>query len=586
MSNIDKAVSLTNYFVNLPKTQYLLSFILLLSLVLGAGISLITGMPFLEALLTAIFILTVPSFLTIILGKATMPRVPSRRIAATTLAGAVIYSLTYLAAISLQAFSTPGGEMVISIGSALVFVVWYLIARIVFVHKWRSLVFAALQLSLYAIFLITDGFLPVGPDPFSVLAKFYVSSFVLLAGLYLFFMLINAPMKRTFGVASTDVVSMFFSQWFYDKKDIEKTFRKVGETVTTHLSFLLFRRKDGDHAFVVPWVHFGPFGNLGGSNFSFLIAEELEKKHGLKSFVFHGPATHDMNPVSATEMKKITDSCTEILSSAKPADARVSLSVSATGNATAESLRFGDYAFIGLTRAPKTTEDISLGMGMALLANAEKRVASAAIVDQHNAETGEIEYVEPGTKMGFHYLEALNDSLSRKPEPQKLRAGFAYGASDSSRIGSAGIKVAVFGTSPHYIIILPDANGVTPAFRRKIMSSVESLFHSNGWGEAIPAVYTTDTHSVNSVRGVVNPLDENEIILGQILFLVKNAYEDMQEAKFFAETRTVEIKVLGAKQAIEIVSTINAIVAISKVAAPIIILSGIIAILWILQNMG
>ena len=586
MSNIDKAVSLTKYFVNLPKTQYLLSFILLLSLVLGAGISLITGMPFLEALLTAIFILTIPSFLTIILGKALMPRVPSRRIAATTLAGSIIYSLTYLVAISLQAFSTPGGEVVISIGSALVFVGWYAIARIVFVHKWRSLVFAAIQLSLYAIFLISDGFLPVGPDPFSVLAKFYVSSFVLLAGLYLFFMLINAPMKRTFGVASTDVVSMFFSQWFYDKKDIEKTFRKVGETVTTYLSFLLFRRKDGDYAFIVPWVHFGPFGNLGGSNFSYLIAEELEKKHGLKSFVFHGPATHDMNPVSATEMKKITDSCSEILSNAKPRDARVSLSVSATENAIAESLRFGNYAFIGLTRAPKTTEDISLGMGMALLANAEKRAESAAIVDQHNAETGEIEYVEPGTKMGFHYLEALNDSLSREPAQGKLRVGFAHGATDCSRIGSAGIKVAVFGTSPHYIIILPDANGVTPTFRRKILSSVESLFRSNKWGDAVPAVYTTDTHSINTVRGVVNPLDEDKIVLEQILFLVKNAYEDMQEAKFFAETRTVDIKVLGAKQAIEIISTVNAIVAISKVAAPVIILSGIIAILWILQNMG
>jgi len=62
---------------------------------------------------------------------------------------------------------------------------------------------------------MANGFFPIDTgDPFNVLLKFYISSFVLLAGLYIFFLLINAPMKRTFGVASTDAVSMFFSQWF------------------------------------------------------------------------------------------------------------------------------------------------------------------------------------------------------------------------------------------------------------------------------------------------------------------------------------------------------------------------------------
>ena len=586
MSNIEKAVSLTKYFVNLPKTAYILSFILLLSLFLGLGISILTGESLVETIFTGIFILTIPSFLSIIVGKALMSRVPVRRIAATAFLGAVIYAITYLIALSLQLFS-PEGTSAIFVGSALVFVLFYTIARIIFVHKWRSLIFAVLQLFLTAIFLITDGFLPVSAgDPFNVLVKFYLSAFVLLAGLYLFFLLINAPMKRTFGVASTDAVSMFFSQWFYDKKDIEKTFRKVGETVTTYISLLLFRRKDGDFAFVVPGVHFGPFGNLGGSNFSYLIAEELEKKHKTKSFVFHGSATHDLNPVSTSELKKITDSCSEILSSAKPIPSKVSLAASTSEHAIAESINFKNHSFIGMSRAPKTTEDMSLGTGMALAATAEKHVPSATIVDQHNAETGEIEYIEPGTRMCSHYLEALEDALSKKPKENKLKAGFAFGSSDSSRIGPAGIKVAALSTDPEYVVILPDANGITPTFRRRIMTAVDSLYRTEGWGEALPAVYTTDTHKVNTVRGVVNPLEENEVILNQMLFLVKHAHEDMKDAQFYAEKRTMDIRALGAKQAIEIVSTINSIVAISKVAAPIIIISGILAILWIIYNLG
>ncbi len=586
MSNIEKAISLTNYFVGLPRTTYILFLILVLSLVLGLGISLITSDPVPETLLTAIFILSIPTLLTIVLGKMFMPRVPSRRIATTAFFGACIYLITYLLALYLQLFSTSAGEGTVFVGSALVFIVWYMIARIVFVHKWRSLIFAMIQLLLHALFLITNGFLPVGGDPFSILAKFYISSFVLLIGIYLFFQLINAPMKRTFGVASTDAVSMFFSQWFYEKKDIEKAFRKVGETVTTYLSLFLFRRDDGDYAMVVPAVHFGPFGNLGGSNFSHLISEDLEKKHGLKSLVFHGTATHDLNPVSSNELRKVTDACSEIISSAKPRDSRVSLSLSETSHATAESLNFKGHSFIGFTRAPKTTEDISLGTGMALMERAEKSVDNATIVDQHNAETGEIEYVEPGTKMSFDYLESLDDALSRNPPWKKLKAGFAFGASDSGKIGPAGIKVAVFSTDPEYVVILPDANGITPTFRRRIMTAIESLYRSKGWGKPAPAVYTTDTHSVNAVRGVVNPLEENETLIDQILALVSNAHEDMREAKFSAEKRKISIRVLGAKQAIEIVSTINSIIAVSKVAAPIIIISGIIAILWIIFRLG
>jgi putative membrane protein len=381
---------------------------------------------------------------------------------------------------------------------------------------------------------------------------------------------------------------MFFSQWFYNKKDIENAFRKVGETVTTYVSLFLFRRKGGDYAFIVPCVHFGPFGNLGGSNFSYLLSEELEKRHKLKSFVFHGPATHDLNPVSSTELKKVVDACSSILDDAKPAPSKVSLSAASKESATAESLVFtpSKTAFIGLTRAPKTTEDISLGMGMALMANAEKTLASATIADQHNAETGEIKYVEPGTRMGFDYLNATDSSLSKIPRGSPLKAGFATGNSDSPKVGPAGIKVAVFGTSPAYAIILIDSNGVTPTFRRKLMNAAEALFRAKGWGEALPAVYTTDTHKVNSVKGVVNPLDGDSTLLSRVSALLEEARENMQPAKFYSNKRTLDIRVLGAKQAIEIISTVNAIVAISKVAAPLIIISGIIAILWLMYHLG
>lgn len=587
MSNIDKAVSLTKYFVALPRTPILLVSLFLLSILFGFAIALISGMPIVETLFTGIFVLAIPGFLTIILGKALMPRVPSKRIAATALVGALIYALTYALTLALPLFSIPIQNEAVFVGTAFVFILWYIIARIVFVHKWRSLVFAILQLLINAMFLITNGLLPIEGDPMNILLKFYISSFVLLGALYIFFMLINAPMKRTFGVASTDAVSMFFSQWFYGKKDMEEAFRKVGETVETYLSIFLFRRKDGDYAFVIPAIHYGPFGNLGGSNFSYLIAQELEKRNKTHAFVFHGTATHDLNPVSSSELENVVAPCSEMLKNAKPKDAKVSLLESKIKDAKAEALVFdGENAFIGFTRAPKTTEDISLGMGMSLMHYAEKKIPSSTIVDQHNSEIGEIEYVEPGTKMGFDYLDALDSALNQKLKEKKLKIGFAFGASDMPMVGPAGIKVAVIGTDPHYILILVDSNGITPDFREKLMAKATSVFKENKWGEAVAAIYTTDTHKVNTVRGVSNPLSESEIAIDQVRALVKNAYEDMKEASFHGEKRRISLRVFGAKQAIEIVSTVNAIVAISKVAAPIIIISGITAILWIMYRLG
>jgi predicted neutral ceramidase superfamily lipid hydrolase len=188
--------------------------------------------------------------------------------------------------------------------------------------------------------------------------------------------------------------------------------------------------------------------------------------------------------------------------------------------------------------------------------------------------------------MGLEYINALDSALDSKQQPRKLEAGFAFGASDSPKVGPAGIKIALFGTEPNYAIILIDSNGVTPAFRRKIMNGAESLFRAKGWGRLVPAVYTTDTHKVNSVKGVVNPLTDDSVLLEQITSLLENAKEDMREASFDSSKSLLEIRVLGAKQAIEIISTINAIVAISKVAAPILIISGIIAILWLMYRLG
>ncbi|MDD2655574.1 MAG: DUF2070 family protein [Candidatus ainarchaeum sp.] len=583
-TQMEKAVGLTKYFVSLPRARLLAASMLVVAVVFGMLLAALTPENIFEAGLTSFYVLAVPGFISIIIGKALMMKVPIRRITAVALIGELIYALTYLAAISLPGSGIPLGLEIVFLGSAFVLLLWYIIGRIVFVLKWRSLLFAFLQLLLYAFFLITNGLLPFEGSTESVMIKFYAASLILLGALFLFFWIINAPMKRTFGVASTDAVSMFFGQWFYNAKDIEKAFRKVGEDVQTYLSVFLFRKGKKEIAFVVPYVHFGPFGELGGSNFSYLIAKALGDNGAREVFVFHGLATHDINPVSVTELRNITDKCREVMGRAEFAGAKAAFIEGKEGECRAECLRIGDAAFIGLTRAPETCEDFSLGMGIALTSEAEKKVRVAALADEHNSETGEIQYVEPGTPFGFRYMEAVGKACGAKVTGKKLRIGSAEGNVEVETVGPAGIKVAVFGTEPKYVIILADANGVTPAFRERIMEGVEGMFREKGWGKVLPALYTTDTHKVNTVKGVVNPLKEDGKVMGKTLELVAAAYADIGDAEFYGERALVGIKALGAKQAIGIVSTVNAIVAVARIAAPLIIFGGIMAVLWVISK--
>ncbi len=585
MGNMEKAVGLTRYFVSLPRARVLAGLIIMVSIAFGIALALVAGQNAIEAGLTSFFVLAVPGFLSIIVGKAIMMKVPVRRITAVALMGAVIYAATYLAAVSLPLFGVPVGLEIVFLGSALVFVLWYIIARIVFVLRWKSLVFAFLQSLLHAFFLITEGLLPFQGSTESVLIKFYFASFVLLGALFLLFWIINAPMKRTFGVASTDAVSMFFGQWFYNAKDMEKAFRKVGEDAQTYLSVLLFRKEGKEAVFVVPYVHFGPFGELGGSNFSHLIAKALESdRKGREVFVFHGLATHDMNPVSVAELGNITGKCREILGRAGARSGKAAFASAESGECRAECLMVGDTAFIGLTRAPETCEDFSLGMGIALTAEAEKGLGMAAIADQHNSETGRIEYVEPGTSIGFRYMEAVGKACGAEGKWKRLSVGTACCGIESDMVGPAGIKVAVFGTEPKYAIILLDANGITPEFREKIMGEVRRMFAEKGWGRVVPAVYTTDTHKVNTVRGVVNPVREDPKVLEAAGRMVEAAYADIGDAEFYGERALVGLKVFGARQAVEIVSTVNAIVAVARIAAPLIIFGGVVTALWFVSQ--
>ncbi|NYZ77686.1 DUF2070 family protein [Candidatus Micrarchaeota archaeon] len=579
--NLKSAVDLTSYLFSLPSLHVMLAGMLVAAVLFGAAINILQPSEnfILRSLQDGLLVLFVPAALTTIVVKILIRKMPLKSIVATAFAGEVVYGIAYVVAFFVADISQFYGEMVLLTGAALVFIFWYVIARIVFILKYRSILFAIIQLLFYSLFLFNFQTVAIAEGTlFDWATKAYISSFILLGALYIFFLIINAPMKKTFGVSSTDAVSLFLNQWIYKKNDLEKAFEKLGENARTLVGVVGFGRATDRILFIVPYVHFGPFGSLGGSEFSHLIAEEVKSKYGAEAFVFHGTVTHDLNPTSSSEITKITKTIGKMLERAKFDKKTVSLCTGKSGECIAETLVFDDSAFVGVSRAPLVTEDINFGLGLSMLLEAEKHAKIAVVADQHNAETGEITSFEPGSIIGYNYISAVANSFTKKGKEEGLRIGISLKHPESATLGSGGIKIAVLSTSPNYVIVLLDANGVTPEFKMKIEGEVKKL------GSFAVGVFTTDTHQTNVVRGVLNPAKEKSEIIEAVREGVKEAIADMQPASAFVDKEWFDIRVLGAKHSIEIVSTINSIVAVAKITAPLILIGAILVLLAILSK--
>lgn len=582
-----EAVSLTQYFVELPRPEYVLIAILVIGTLFGIGVGIqkYSGFELLiKGSYDGILLLSLPAFVCAVLTKLMARQIPLKRIVATALVAEMLYVLTYIASMMLTQYGTFYAELSVFLGAGIIFVIWYAVGRLVFILKIRAALFAILQLFVHLLFLFNSGIIAFEKEPISSIPKFYIVSLIFLAALYMFFLIINAPMRKSFGVSSTDAFSMFIAQWLYHNKDLEEALENVGSKARVLLSFMAFERSKDRIFFVVPCIHFGPFGNLGGSEFSNLVAKELDKKYNSTTFVFHGTATHDLNPVSSSELNKVVNTCERCIKEAKYVRAEVYLAKGREEECRADVLRINDCAFIGLSRAPETTEDINFGLGLAMMAEAEKNAKIAIVADQHNAETGEITTFEPGSKVGFDYTQAIIQAVTaKKTKSNKLMIGISKRAVDLPFIGSAGIKTAVFSTNPEYVLILVDANGIAPQFQERIISEIQKLGkeYNKEWSVG---VYTTDTHEINIIRGGLNPIKEEGLLLEEIKIGVVEAMLDLSEAKFFATKKWFDINTLGAKQSIEIVSTVNSIVAVAKIVGPIILISSIAIIAFILTK--
>lgn len=583
-------LNLSKYFVSLPHPAISILLIIAISFIFGILIGIAKEGFRIEAVLAGfdgLFILALPSIISGIFLFIMRRRVLFKRAIFLSLLSVILYGIFYFISVFGTNFLKEAKNFVY-FGFALSFVVWYFILLLGFNLKRSAIVFSAAQLLIFALFASFFEALTETENFHLILIKIYLTAFVLLAIIYAIFYLVSAPMKKNLGISSLDAISMFAAQWLYGKKDLEETFYEFGEEIETLVWIGKFSGKR-QALFVVPYVHFGPFGNLGGSEFTQLISEAIKenyKKENYEVFVFHGTVTHDFNPVSSNEINKLISACKKVINQLNPKSAKMSYSCYRFGTVKANAFCINESAFISYSRAPRTTEDVNFGIGLTLMEIGKRIYKSVAVVDEHNAETGDVTSVEIGNPIGFEMISATEKLFDKKEKQEKFLFGFSSGNISLPSLGKNGIKLALFKQGKKlYAIALFDSNGIIPQFRAELVEFFEVLGKEKGLvckGE----IYTTDTHQINNIRGILNPIGtENR---GEIMMLLRKlfyeAYERLEEVKFDSGETKFKINVFGPGQSVEIVSTISSVIAILKLIFPAILILAAIILVFLLEK--
>jgi putative membrane protein len=402
---------------------------------------------------------------------------------------------------------------------------------------------------------------------------------VLYAGaVYVFIRVIDRPWQRSLGVSVLDFIRGFVGHVAEGSRELEDFFEKLGEEAVVPVTVLAFRRPNGTQKarFVLPMIHPGPMGEIGGGNFPVRVAEHTD---GLV-FPPHATAGHDFNLVTEREVDAILDAIDD-------AQAKLTYSAAASrsvrtqaGEASMLGQAFGDAALLVATYAPGFADDVEYGVGLS--AATEARTAGlddVLLVDAHNSNNGlqgeDLGHVTPGSQRAFDMIAAAKHTGERLCEAPTgpLRLGVAWERTDWDSldgIGPLGVRVAVVGVDDQYTAyVLVDGNNMVPGLRGRVVDAVTAH-------DRIDAVevMTTDTHIVNTVEAdnqVGSAIDHGEFVT-TVERLVDAAVGDLEPVEAGLATERATVTVFGNDRTETLASHANAVVSMGGALAAVIIL--------------
>jgi putative membrane protein len=415
----------------------------------------------------------------------------------------------------------------------------------------------------------------VDPGKFAILALICV----LYAGaVWLFLAVIDQPWKRSLGVSVLDFVRGFVGHIAEGSRELEAFFEDIGERALVPVTVLSVRRPGGAEKarFVLPMIHPGPMGDIGGGNLPRRIAESAD---GL-AFPPHATAGHDFNLVTEREVDTVIDTAATAYQRIQYDDAATKSVRVEYGEATLTGQAVGDSALVVNTFSPSPADDVEYAVGLSAAAEARTAdIDDVLLVDAHNCNDGldgeDLGHVVPGSKRSFDMINGAGTVGERLARASRgaLRVGVAWTETEwepEDGIGPLGIRAAVFqvdGQQTAYVLV--DGNNMEPGVREQVIDAVDGVDRVE--------VMTTDTHVVNTVEAenqVGDAIDVADLI-PVVQSVVNEAVDDLERVEVGMATETAEVTIFGNDRTEMLASTANAAISMGAPLAAAIIFASL-----------
>lgn len=434
------------------------------------------------------------------------------------------------------------------------------------------------------LFLTTDTIF-VGSLILQITLKVIIAGIIFIAAIYAFIRIIASPFKKNLSIGVLDLLSLFIAHINEGSNSLEGLFENMSEAIDTIVTFVSFKTENGIKSlFISPSVHPGPLGNLGGSNMPTILANKFDNF----TMVAHGPSTHDFNPIAVSEIDKIEKAIKNGLE-----DVEYSKSASKFIRYSAEKANIGVQFFnegmvILSTFAPEGSDDIEFGVGLTMMTQSRSKcnIKDSVIVDCHNSFTEESGEVLPGNAEVFHLIDAI-DKIDSNQEKYSIKVGCFEDEMKTldkqEGVGDSGIKTMIIEVdNQRTAYVLFDANNMEIGFRQEIIDAVKDLEIDE------IEVMTTDTHSVNTLSRGYNPIGikKREEIIEYIKISINEAINDLEEVEVGTGTKKIKnLNTFGPTHSTELISTISSVVAVSKIIAPVLLITALIIVfIWIFET--
>jgi len=391
-------------------------------------------------------------------------------------------------------------------------------------------------------------------DYFLISLFIIFSTVVSVLSSFSFISLLNRVGEQTLKIPSLSLFKAFLINWIVGlNAPFEEFLEKLGEEQDVKVSLIKFDASKPKAVVVVPFVHPGPFKNVGSSLLPSMLKNTLENELNCVACVPHGLLGHELDLSSQIQNQKILN-CVVESSNFKPSETQATPFIKiSNGSATTCCQVFGNFAFLSFTLAPETTEDLPEELGLFVQGEGEKHgLTHCAVVNAHNSINGIISRREALNALKATAAKCLERAVSLRRLPFEVGAATVIPKEFSLQdgMGPGGITVIVVKVGEQktaYVVI--DGNNMVSGLREKILSTLKSMGISDG------EVFTTDTHAVNALilsRRGYHPIGEainHEKLISYIKRATLAAVSDLERAKAAARSITVRnVKVIGEKK--------------------------------------